>query len=296
LRGISTPEGTFFYDRNTGECLFTNAKKASKWLKPLYAQIALTEKCDLNCWHCYSSSSPDRSREWSLNKLKRLIKFFDAWRIFGIAMGGGEPFMYPRLCEIAKYTWKKTGLDLSVTTNGYAAKEEQINQLEGYVSEIRVSLRSLEACINLEKFSNRKFEVGVNLLLHRGNTTTLDCIIKESVGRGVKDFLLNSFVAVGRGVNYNERMPNDEDYVELAKTIRKHMGEGEVMFKVGGRLAANLQPHLDGDFLPFQSEKRGRILSVTADGKVKPSSMSEEAYAFRKEAEIVAIYQNKIAI
>jgi MoaA/NifB/PqqE/SkfB family radical SAM enzyme len=296
LRGISTPEGMFFYDRDTGKCLFTNTRKAPKWLKPLYAQIALTEKCNLNCWHCYSSSSPNRIREWPLDQLKRLVKFFDAWHIFGVAFGGGEPFMYSHLCEIAKYTWLHTGLDVSITTNGYAAEEKQINQIEGYVSEIRVSVRSLEACSTLEKFLNRKFEVGVNLLLHRGNTTTLDGIIKESVSRGVKDFLLNSFVAVGRGVTHQQRMPSNEDYVELAKTIRKHMGKGGVTFKVSGRLAANLQPYLDGKFLPFQSEKRGRIVSITADGKVKPSSMSEEAYAFKKEAEIVAIYQNKIAI
>lgn len=213
-----------------------------------------------------------------------------------MAFGGGEPFMYPHLCEISKYTWKDTGLDVSVTTNGYAAEEEQINQLEGYVSEVRVSVRSLEACSILEKFLSRKFEVGVNLLLHRGNTKTLDGIIKESMSRGVKDFLLNSFAAVGRGVTHQQRMPSNEDYVELARTIRKHIAEGKVMFKVSGRLAANLQPFLDGDFLPFQGEKRGRIVSVTTDGKVKPSSMSEEAYAFKKEAEIVAIYQNKIAI
>ena len=296
MRAISTPEGTFFYDRATGKCLFTNTKKSNQWLKPLYVQIALTQQCNLNCWHCYAASSPKNCCEWPIERLKRLIQFLDAWGVFGVAYGGGEPFMYPHLCEIAQYTWKQTGLDVSVTTNGYAAKEEQIRQLEGRVSEIRISIRSLSDCNQIGKFLNRGFEVGVNLLLHKGSSPILESIIEKCTGLGVKDFLVNSFMATGRGANYTERSPVKEDFAEFSEILNKHIDEEGLTVKVSGRLAVNLRPYLNHCFLPFQDEARGRIMSVAADGKLKPSSMSKEAYSFKDEAQIAAIYRQKIAI
>jgi MoaA/NifB/PqqE/SkfB family radical SAM enzyme len=204
--------------------------------------------------------------------------------------------MYPHLCEIAQYTWNQTGLDVSVTTNGYAAKEEQIRQLEGYVSEIRVSIRSLSDCKQLGKFLNRKFEVGVNLLLYKGSSPVLDGMVEKCTDLGVKDFLVNSFVATGRGANYTERSPTKEDFAEFAKTINKHMDEEGLTVKASGRLAVNLRPYLNHSFVPFQDEARGRIVSLAADGKLKPSSMSKEAYSFKDEAQIAAIYRQKIAL
>ncbi|RLF89582.1 hypothetical protein DRN46_05270, partial [Thermococci archaeon] len=97
--------------------------------------------------------------------------------------------MYPYLQEIAEWTWNNTGLDISVTTNGTAASEEQIARLEGYVSEVRVSIRDPEMCNVLDKFLGRRFEVGVNLLLWRGNGSVLEEIVEKSLCLGVNDFL-----------------------------------------------------------------------------------------------------------
>ncbi|MGD6805816.1 MAG: radical SAM protein [Candidatus Bathyarchaeia archaeon] len=296
MRAISTPKGTFIYDRNTGNCFFTNTKKADKWLKPLYAQIALTQKCNLSCWHCYADSSPNNGCEWPIGRLKWLIQFLDAWGIFGVAYGGGEPFMYPHLCEIAQYTWKQTGLDVSITTNGHAAKEEQIKQLEGYVGEVRISIRRLNDCKQLSKFLHKKFEVGVNLLLYKGSSPVLEDIVERCTSLGIKDFLVNSFVATGRGTIYADRTPIKEDFVEFSDIINKHMDEKGLTVKVSARLAVNLQPHLKRSFQPFQDEEKGRILSITADGKLKPSSMAKESYPFKDESQIIAIYRKKIVL
>lgn len=315
LRAISTPEGTFLYERTTGTCLFTNTKKSNTWQKPLHAQIALTQQCNLQCWHCYATSTTPTTNtdmfsllttsnsgngcsEWPVNRLKRLIQYLDKWGIFGIAFGGGEPFMYNHLQEITKYTWMQTGLDLSITTNGYAAKEKQIQALEDYVSEIRVSIRHLKDCKQLAKFLNRHFEVGINLLLHHGNGLILESIIETCRGLGVTDFLVNSFVPAGRGVNFANRIPLKEDYAVFAELVNKHDRDG-LTFKVSGRLATNLKPHITKQsgcqFVPFQEEKNGRIIAITTDGKLKPSSLSVEAYPFKHEGQIATIYRQKIA-
>jgi len=220
--------------------------------------------------------------------MKKLICFLDSWGILGVAIGGGEPFMYPHLEEIAEWTWNHTGLDVSVTTNGMAASEGQIGRLEGYVSEVRVSIRNPEACSLLKKFLSRRFELGVNLLLFRGSTPILEEIVNRSIRLGVRDFLINSFVAVGRGVKHREREPMKEDLVKLGTIIQKF--KDNVTFKVSGGLASDLKAYADLNLMPFEGERRGRIIAVTADRKVKPSSLSQETYPYTKPEEIPEIY------
>ncbi|RLF36831.1 MAG: hypothetical protein DRN03_03205 [Thermoplasmata archaeon] len=286
MRRVLTPEGLFIHERSSGLCVFTPEIKSRSWIKPLYAQIALTSRCNQRCWFCYASASPNRTKEWQLDELKHLIEFLDSWGLLGVAFGGGEPFMYPHLSEIAEWTWNNTWLDVSVTTNGTVASEEQIARLEGCVSEVRVSVRDPRMCNVLCKFLNRRFEVGVNLLLFRGNASVLEEIIGRSLSLGVNDFLVNSFLPVGRGATYKDREPIDEDYAELARIIKKFVDKAT--FKVSGRLASKMKAQFR--FIPFESEERGRIIAITADKKVKPSSLSEETYKFDMPEEIPRIY------
>jgi len=290
-RKALTPEGLFLYERKTGLCIFTPKVRSKGWIKPLYAQISVTEKCNQRCWWCYASSSPEKSCSLPLEELKELMGFLDSWGVLGVAFGGGEPFMYPHLPEIAEWTWNNTGLDVSVTTNGTASSEEQISRLEGYVSEVRVSIRSVEACNTLLKFLNRKFGVGVNLLLLKGNTWALEEIVEECLNRSVADFLVNDFRAFGRGAGQKHLKPGREDFTALAQLIEKH--SWKAAFKTSGRLASKLKPYIHR-FVPFQDERRGRIIAITADRKVKPSSLSMEAYSYNNPEEIPKIYSRFI--
>jgi MoaA/NifB/PqqE/SkfB family radical SAM enzyme len=292
MRTVLTPEGLFVYDRTSGLCAFTPDVRSHMWLRSLYAQIALTSKCNLSCWYCYSLSSPQSSAEWPIESLKQLIEFLDSWSILGVAFGGGEPFTYPHLPEIAEWTWNNTGLDVSITTNGTVASEEQIKRLEGYVGEVRVSIGSPKSCSILRKFLGRRFELGVNLLLFRGNTPVLEEIIGRSIKLGVRDFLVNSFLAVGRGVKHKELEPERKDFIQLSRVIDKF--REKATFKVSGRIAAKLKAYTGLRFIPFENEERGRIIAITADRKVKPSSLCEESYPFRRPEEIPVIYREKI--
>jgi MoaA/NifB/PqqE/SkfB family radical SAM enzyme len=291
MRRILTPEGLFVYDRRTGLCLFSPDVRSKCWERPLYAQVALTDRCNLSCRFCYSQPSHGKSSEWEIGDLKRLVDFLDSWGLLGVSFGGGEPFLYPHLTEIARYTWEKTGLDVTVTTNGLAASETRIAEVEGFISEVRVSIRDMKSLTCIKKFVGKGFSIGVNLLLFRGGAGKLNGLVEEALKLGVNDFLINSFRAVGRGKTYANMEPGAEDFAELAEVIRKH--SREATFKVSSRVAEALKSHVK-DLVPFESEARGRIIAVTADWKVKPSSLSDEAYVFHRPEDILKAYHSMV--
>jgi MoaA/NifB/PqqE/SkfB family radical SAM enzyme len=178
-------------------------------------------------------------------------------------------------------------LDVTVTTNGLAASEAQIAEVEPFVSEVRVSVQSVGSLACLKRFMGRRFGVGVNLLLFRGGARVLNKLVEEALKLGVNDFLINSFLAVGRGKPYAGMEPEDVDFIELAETIRRH--SEKAVFKVSTRVAEALKGRVER-FIPFEGEAGGRMIAVTADGKVKLSSLSEEAVSFNDVEEISQVY------
>lgn len=294
-RILTTPEGTFVHDRDSGLCAFTCKPRLHTWTKPLFAQIAITEKCDMNppCPWCYAQASPNKSQTWLIKDLMELVKFMDRWGggLLGVAYGGGEPFTHPDIVEIVKRTWNETGLDVSLTTNGRAATPEALAALEGNIGEIRVSIYNPADCKLIEKFLNRKFDLGVNILLKTGGVPDIERTVKTCVDIGIRDVLVNSLRAVGRAPKDME--PTQEDYQQLAMLAQKL--KNKVQFKVSTRTAEALLRYAKLHFIPFESQARGRIIAITADRKVKPSSTSAEEYAFAEPRQIPAIYSNHIA-
>lgn len=295
-RILITPEGTFIHNRNSGLCVFSHRLQSPKWTKPLFAQIAITEKCDMNppCPWCYAEASPNKSRTWPLEDLIELAKFLDAWDggLLGVAYAGGEPFTHPDIAEIAKKTWNETGLDVSLTTNGFAVSPETLASIEGYVGEIRVSIYDPAKYKLLEKFQGRRFDLGVNLLLTSRGVPNIEKTVERCVETGVRDFLINSLKAVGRAREDME--PTQQDYMQLTKLLEKL--KDKTQFKVSTRTAEALQKHARLQFIPFANQAKGRIIAITVDKKIKPSSMSTDAHPFDEPKQIPAIYTNKIAL
>jgi MoaA/NifB/PqqE/SkfB family radical SAM enzyme len=282
LRKILTPEGLFVYDRGSGLCIFVPEAKSTRWLVPIYVQLQLTTACNRQCWWCYVEKN---SMSWDLVEAKKLLKFLDNWGVFGVALGGGEPFVYTHLAELVKYAWLETGLDVSLTTNG-TASTQQVRDIEGYVSEVRVSVRTLDEIENVEKFIGRKFEMGVNLLVHKRNIGEVEEIVEKCLGLGVKDFLISSFRATGAARKFHELELDDFSQVEMI--VKRFWNRAT--FKLDCMLAEKT----DLPKFPFKTPERGRIIAITPDKKVKPSSLTDESYSFENPEEIPEIYRKSI--
>ena len=116
-REFKTPEGLLLYDRGTGlNVLLDSFKHENAFDKPLYAQVKVTNKCNLHCDFCSQRSDAVFDHEWTFDELFSLFKYLDEWKLEGIALGGGEPFTFPRLAELVE----RRGMKLDSTSQSRA--------------------------------------------------------------------------------------------------------------------------------------------------------------------------------
>jgi radical SAM protein with 4Fe4S-binding SPASM domain len=119
--------------------------------KRLHVQWHITEKCNLNCKHCYKD--PDlEGNELSFSTLKKILRMYvgqlKKWGINrgSISFMGGEPFMrtdfFDLLKECQKYSEK---IDYSLSSNGTLIDRKTARELkEVGVGNLQVSLEGRE--------------------------------------------------------------------------------------------------------------------------------------------------------
>jgi MoaA/NifB/PqqE/SkfB family radical SAM enzyme len=95
--------------------------KATKFRIPLSGSIELTERCNLNCKHCYINLPANDCRAQKAElKTEEVFRILDEIAEAGcllLLLTGGEPLLRPDFLEIYKHA-KKTGFMLWIFTNG----------------------------------------------------------------------------------------------------------------------------------------------------------------------------------
>jgi MoaA/NifB/PqqE/SkfB family radical SAM enzyme len=110
-------------------------------IAPLKVYFDFTNRCNLSCRHCITSSSPDvdTSEELSTERINELVAEIARIGVLEIATGGGEPLMHPEWASLFQ-TITASGLNLIVTTNGLRLTDPAVTTLKEIDPlEIRVS-------------------------------------------------------------------------------------------------------------------------------------------------------------
>jgi len=196
------PDGILFFDRSTGVNVLIDEFCPSRefWHKaPRHVSIAITNACDLNCYHCFAPKYPAK-----LN-VERLIAWLvelDANGCIGVGFGGGEPTLYRELSSVCRYVAKETKMAVTITTHGHRIEDRLAADLKGNVHFIRVSMDGIGATyekIRKKSFSSflRQLELireiapfGINYLVNHMTFPEIDDAIALATEIGATEFLL----------------------------------------------------------------------------------------------------------
>ena len=124
--------------------ILTGAKRVFDG-RPFYAQVVVTDDCNLSCAYCdeYEPGAPGVP----VSELKRRIDRLDELGVLVYDFLGGEPLMHPDIAEVVAHAKAKRGGSNLVTliTNGFLLERSLIADLNGAgLDFMQVSVDSLE--------------------------------------------------------------------------------------------------------------------------------------------------------
>jgi len=194
--------GVHLFDRNTGLNILLDEIAVPAALHsraPRQVSIALTNRCDLACAHCYA---PKSRNELRIDAVTRWLAEFDAAGTLGVGFGGGEPTLHQEFVKLCQYAAHETLLSVSFTTHGHHVDKELADYLRGSVHFIRVSMDGVGATYEsirrrsfselLERLSDVRSisRFGVNVVVNDQTLPELDEVARVSADAGACELLL----------------------------------------------------------------------------------------------------------
>lgn len=118
------------------------------------AYLHLTQKCNLNCSHCYNKHNLNKKvDELTTEQWIEAVNILVFLGYIDITITGGEPFLRKDITDIINNIKNKVN-KITILTNGTLLNSNQAKQTIDYADEIIISLDSLNESINNQ---NREF-------------------------------------------------------------------------------------------------------------------------------------------
>jgi len=196
------PDGVHFFNRNSGMNILVEEVKTPSHLwssAPRQISIALTNVCDLSCFHCYA---PKHNAALSFEYVKNWLIDLDANGCIGVGFGGGEPTLYSKFLELCSFASKQTKLAVTMTTHAHHLSDQFLDELAGNIHFVRISMdgigktyesirgRSFDELIKRVSALSRISPFGINFLVNSKTLPDLDAAIALAEELGAREFLL----------------------------------------------------------------------------------------------------------
>lgn len=257
---------------------------------PYRMDLALTYRCNNDCFHCYNDKSRQRL-ELNTGQWMTIIDRLWETGIPHLVFTGGEPTLRPDLPDLVAHA-QKNGQITGLNTNGRSLKNQPfLKQLvDAGLDHVQITLESQDSQIH-DTMTQRKgawqetvtgiqnalqspLFVMTNTTLLKGNSSpeTLKRLLDFLAGLGVPTVGLNALIYSGRGADVNSGIPENDlpPLLELAREATAKNGQRLIWYTptqychfdpiqlelgVKGCTAAlyNMCVEPDGSVLPCQS-------------------------------------------
>jgi MoaA/NifB/PqqE/SkfB family radical SAM enzyme len=241
--------------------------------------LHFTDKCTRRCLNCYMRQKTGRRKNHDF--FLKFPKIAKDLRIKQIALGGGEPSLYPEFIEEFGKGCKKNKVIVNMTTNGDGISEDNIEKFR-YLTLIsfsfdRFKIHSKEDADRLfqkiDLAKNHKIKVGVNLQLDPFLAKNLNQILADIFKHADSVYLLQSKPSC---ITCDQELKNK---ILVAKSTFKRVYIDESL-----RMSLGFS----------KSCNRGReIISIDHTGKVYKCSFDEPIARLKRPEELISIVRKE---
>jgi len=197
--------------------------------------IYLTNKCNLQCKHCFIEGSPLNNQLLSWPKIKTALDYFYKENYRLVEFTGGEAYLSPYLTKSVKYA-KKLGYKIGVCSNGInfdvikQFKHDEIDKftfsLDGINPKTHNYLRGpgvFQKCIStIKKTIKNGFKVDIIFTVHRYNINEIPQTIKFLDELGVNQLSFNFISNSGSASLHQQFLLSPKYWLKAKKLIKSH--------------------------------------------------------------------------
>lgn len=246
---------------------------------PESLHIELTTRCSLHCPQCYKAGI--EAHDLAEEKLVSILTQAEAMGVFQIALGGGEPLLYPQL-EQAVARSKAGGMSCSITTSGTGLREEVLQRLrQAGLDHVQISLNGSTQQVNqLSREGYRAAMDALTLLRKSGISFGINWVARKDNLKDLPQMLhLAKEIQAGNLniLRYKPSSAEHHDQHALSAAEQNRLAEiigrqQEVKIKLDSA-CSNLLCHLNRKAGYFTGCGAGRrFLAVDAEGCFLPCS------------------------
>lgn len=258
--------GLHLFDRNTGyHILFDEIKydKSQINIAPRTVSLAITNKCNLSCSYCYNVKNND---ELEIEYLKKLVKKLDELGCLELTIGGGEPFVHPKLVEFCEWTWLNTKLGINITTNGLLLDEIKVRELKCNISSIRISLNEIKELTTLKNIEYAKdyISLGLNTIFFPNKEEDLISVLDYAVEKKINNILIIPIHKAGKF------LLKKEDWIKLDNIIKEYKNKIEIF------MTSDSEKFLETKLLKTEEIGEDLFLNISARKELKKNSFDKQ--------------------
>lgn len=194
-----------------------------------------TQRCNLNCLHCYASASSQGSAgEMDTDSGRAFIRDLADFGVPVILFSGGEPLMRSDLLELAGFA-REQGIRVALSTNGTLIDTEMVGRIRdtGF-AEVGISLDGLEetndyfrgkkgayraAITGIRNCVNLGLRVSLRLTITRYNYREIPAIFQLVADEGIERVCFYHLAYSGRGSGLRNEDINHSQTRSVVDTI-----------------------------------------------------------------------------
>lgn len=217
-----------------------------RWGAPLFAVWNFTNRCNLQCKHCYQDSAHEAlADELTLAEKLELVDQMAEEYVAMVAFAGGEPTISPDLLPVLKRC-QQHGIHMSVATNGTTMTPRLAAELAAAgVRYVEISLDSVHAAQHdafrgqpgmwhrtvrgmRHVVAQEGLRLGIAMCIHRGNVDELEAMLQFAVDIGAGCFAHFNFIPVGRGLEMTAGDLSPRQRQNVLDTLNAWMQAGRI--------------------------------------------------------------------
>ena len=172
-----------------------------------YLELQLTDRCNLQCRHCYLGQSGHQ--DLSFEQVLRILKEFEEIQGLRLLLSGGEPLLHPQFWKVndllRNYDFRSVLLSNGTLITKKVAKRLQVHEVQVSLDGMKEGHESLrgrgtfrKALMAIDYLHEAGIQVSVATMIHKDNLKEFDSLVGLLQSKEIKEWNVDVPCVEGR--------------------------------------------------------------------------------------------------